>query len=391
MPAGKYRVVINGFTVTAETWDDALEWDGKRDEVFLATSIILKNRNGDTVYSDQPTSPPIGDTNNQPGRIQGGSASPLGGIRSGDAFPHASPWFRSIPLSVIRNWPPCTVWEGDLTSGDNVLFVTPTIWEWDPGQSMIQGWVDWHQQIDAQFGQKAKEIVSGVWPLTAPVFDAVSLGIQTAATMFVNGPVGSSGSRPIGFRSDPAAAGKYDFNPWVLTLTYELAEQLVMSQPAGLGPGVLAFRYDEAPYFRGDYTLYVQIEKVGGTQRPVPAAFPDGSLWREQSDPNVYLIEGGAKFWIPNPTWLARYAPRMWDDVTLVPDGSLNGVPVVPRDNTILREWSDSAVFIMLSGQRRWIRTIADLDRYTNGARWLMVRVVPDGGLAQIPQGSPAP
>jgi hypothetical protein len=34
--------------------------------------------------------------------------------------------------------------------------------------------------IDAQFGQKAKDIFAGRWPVTSWIFDAVSLGIQTA-------------------------------------------------------------------------------------------------------------------------------------------------------------------------------------------------------------------
>ncbi len=46
MSTGRYRVAINGFSVTAETWDDAFEWDGKRDEVFLSTSVIVKNQSG---------------------------------------------------------------------------------------------------------------------------------------------------------------------------------------------------------------------------------------------------------------------------------------------------------------------------------------------------------
>jgi hypothetical protein len=31
---GDFRVVINGFRVMAETYDDVLQYDGKRDEVF---------------------------------------------------------------------------------------------------------------------------------------------------------------------------------------------------------------------------------------------------------------------------------------------------------------------------------------------------------------------
>ena len=99
------------------------------------------------------------------------------------------------------------------------------------------------------------------------IFDAVSLGIQTAATLFnVGGPLGTSGSRPIGFKRDLSndPNGKaFSFNPWVLALNCDLAEILIAQQPNGFGNGVLAVLYDEDPYFRGNYSLYLQIERVG--------------------------------------------------------------------------------------------------------------------------------
>src|SRR4030095_15380561 len=126
----------------------------------------------------------------------------------------------SIPLSRERDYPPMSIWEGPLTKGEQVVFITPTIWEWDSGQSMWEGWVQWHQETDAKFGEKAKEVVTQVWPPAQWVFPAISLGIQTAATLFnVGGPLGRSGSRPIGFKQDLSMDpnGKtFSFNPWIL-------------------------------------------------------------------------------------------------------------------------------------------------------------------------------
>jgi hypothetical protein len=36
---GDFRVVINGFRVMAETYDDVLQLDGKRDEVFIMAGV----------------------------------------------------------------------------------------------------------------------------------------------------------------------------------------------------------------------------------------------------------------------------------------------------------------------------------------------------------------
>lgn len=111
MPSAEYRVTINGFRVMAETWDDAGEWDGKRDEIFLSTGVTVVNRSGAAVYKSQPTSPVLGDVNNQPGRVLAGSASPRGGLRTGDSYPTRTPWHRQS-LESGRDWPPCL---GELT------------------------------------------------------------------------------------------------------------------------------------------------------------------------------------------------------------------------------------------------------------------------------------
>ena len=42
--------------------------------------------------------------------------------------------------------------------------------------------------------------------------------------------------------SDPSGT-KFTFNPWVLVLSYEKAELLVNSEPAGRGKGVLSLRF----------------------------------------------------------------------------------------------------------------------------------------------------
>lgn len=133
MSVGRYRVSVNGFRVMAETWDDALQWDGKRDEVFISSQVAVVDKSGNQLFSNQPTSPVMGDTWGQNGRIQAGSGGDRGGLRTGDSFPSNTPWRRAVPLDEDRDWPPTVIWEGELVSGENVALITPTIWEWDPG------------------------------------------------------------------------------------------------------------------------------------------------------------------------------------------------------------------------------------------------------------------
>lgn len=109
---------------------------------------------------------------------------------------------------------------------------------------------------------------------------------------------------------------------------------------------------------------------------------PDGSVVRETSAAPVFVLFGGAKFWIPNPTVLERYGG--WGAVKVVPDGALAALPKVPRDGTVLREMSAAPVYVMVGGQKRWIPNPTILQKYGG---WAAVRVVPDGALAGFPQG----
>lgn len=109
---------------------------------------------------------------------------------------------------------------------------------------------------------------------------------------------------------------------------------------------------------------------------------PDGAVVRESSAAPVYVIFGGAKFWIPSPTVLNSYGG--WGVVRVVPDGALAPVPAVPRDGTVVREMSSAPVYVMRGGQKCWIPDPTVLQRYGG---WGAVRVVPDRGLVSIPQG----
>ena len=264
--SGRFRVTINGFKVLAETWDDILEWDGKRDEVLVSTSVTMLDKDGKELFQNQPTSPVMGDTRNLPGRVRAGSASTEGGLMTGDSFPTATPWYRSS-VDPNQDWPPMSVWEGDLVSGENVAVITPTIWEWDPGGNAFVGWIQWANSTTQKLGAKAKELLGASG---ASVVDAVSLGLGVAVTLLdVGGPVGVPGSRPIGMKPDPADANgtTFVFNPWTLALSYEKAELIANSEPSGRGKGILTIRYIEHPYFRGDYVLYVQVERVGAGRK----------------------------------------------------------------------------------------------------------------------------
>lgn len=49
--ASRYRAAINGFWCRNESWDDALNWDGKHDEVFLDVNTKVVDANGTVLQS----------------------------------------------------------------------------------------------------------------------------------------------------------------------------------------------------------------------------------------------------------------------------------------------------------------------------------------------------
>ncbi|BAM01376.1 MULTISPECIES: hypothetical protein [Caldilinea] len=276
---GRYRVSLNGFRCNNSTWDDALNRDGFGDEVFFQIEYRYVDGNGSPMGEPvRRVTRTIGAPGD--GRYAFGSARDIWGnlqlgIASGDEFPGPSPFERRNPFPNPEDVPPLLIWEGDLVSdweGDhtdywigrrvtheNIVFITSTIWERDPGEDAMTGWLRWLVAADEKFGDKAREIVSGVWPLTAPVFDAVSLGIQTGATL----PeiLGQAGTRPIGTMRD-ATVGELLFTPQVLDLTQARAEEM-LARNEGYGVGVRPFHYRDADIFRGDYVFWLQVERVG--------------------------------------------------------------------------------------------------------------------------------
>src|SRR5262249_40140438 len=142
-------------------------------------------------------------------------------------------------------------------------------------------------------------INSGGTPLPT---DAIKTNLETglpALYKLLNSILGQAGDRPIGMVSETGS--QMVFNPQSLVLNNKLAE-VVVTNDFGFGPGVIGIEYQDDDRLAGHYTLYLKVTKTGSS-----FVFNDGTLWREQSSAPVYVTFGGAKFWIPDPTWLARY------------------------------------------------------------------------------------
>jgi hypothetical protein len=108
----------------------------------------------------------------------------------------------------------------------------------------------------------------------------------------------------------------------------------------------------------------------------------DGALFRELRSDAVFLYAGGAPFHVPEPTSLESFGGE--GAVRTVPAKRLQTLARPPRESTLLRELSDSKVFLIEAGKRHWLSTRIERAKHGGAAS---VRVVPDGALTSIPQG----
>lgn len=278
--ADRYRVSVNGWRCTSETYDNMWQTDGKRDEVFVHTDVRCMDTQGTVLIRDEGDSRLMGDTWRLPNRIKAGNADTVwGGIQSGDSFPdNATPWDRS--RTGLRNdmVPPYKVWEGEVND-DTVVFIAPSLWEWDGGRGWAETFVDWIVDTDTAYGAKAKDVFGGLFPVAAPVFDAVSLVIQTVGTLTGQwGLLGADQTRPIGLEAHPDDPKSFRYQYRALTLTPALA-QLASEYEGSKGRGVLTIPFVDDPKLLGRYELYVQVEKLVGTGPSVVPYVPTQAGW----------------------------------------------------------------------------------------------------------------
>ena len=251
--AGRFRVTLTGFTVNQQSSDNILESDGKGDEVYfiidsarydgytdrggrpsvfapLSLDTTLRP-NGNLTERQSLQSVILGDVNfqNNPPRIRAGSASQVGGLRTGDRYPTNEPWNVSGALRTDRL--PMLLWEGELTTERDLVVLIPTIWEWDGGNTEMR----------------------------AAYTDSVNSYLTTSSKTFWDHIRGQdlfgAGDRPIGLLQNA--------NGWVprgLFLTFPTAQRAATTSPSGYGTGVVELRYGHSP--KEDYSIYLKIERL---------------------------------------------------------------------------------------------------------------------------------
>jgi len=136
-PLPRYRLVALGFKAVQQSKDIDDANDGHGDEVYFAAVVNRTQLTGDTLPATKAANLSIAMTRSHGdeavrvpyGRIKAGTASPTGGIKTGDVIPASLDL--AAPTGALQTLTfPLLLWEGSLKDSDAVV-VHPTLWEDD--------------------------------------------------------------------------------------------------------------------------------------------------------------------------------------------------------------------------------------------------------------------
>ncbi|MYV97399.1 VCBS repeat-containing protein [Streptomyces sp. SID3343] len=113
--------------------------------------------------------------------------------------------------------------------------------------------------------------------------------------------------------------------------------------------------------------------------------FTDGTLVKGAGRAEVFVVNGGAGFHIPDEDTFFRLG-YTFDRVLTVPAATVDALPHIPRDGTLLREEHEANVYLVRGGIRA---AFTSEDQFFGlGYRWASIGIVPDHSLDPIPRGA---
>ena len=276
--SGTYLVSITGLICGQPTKDSpapGIDPDGKGDEVYAAAYVRRFNRKSfEMLEMTVRQTIPYGDvTNYGTSRLQGGTQTATGGMRSGDWLPG--------PGSVARTFPaqesafPFRVWQGQLTDEADALLISPMVWEHDGGTSIFQQWVQSQSVLNNTILMNTS-VQARAASRTFGTLEVGAIDPQTPdlLSLIINGRQDG----PVGVRQ---VGNSYTIPNITVVLTREMIEQTLSSQWALVmpsvvpgqmltipKPGILVVNFSDvmapnAPS-KSSYTLILQVERVGG-------------------------------------------------------------------------------------------------------------------------------
>lgn len=257
--SARFRLTATGFRVVHQSYDNIFQADGRDDEVYVRSDVFGFDRTGALHASAVPTrtltmgqGQPIRAGSGQPGLLD--ADRDVAGLVTGDTYPTATPWLARSG-GPRPNDLPMTIWEGEITEGENGVVIVPSIWEWDGPDESVEEQHWGGELLSAVVGETGTVIGRiGNWPApTPPVLeDIYSLRIRDRGTR----PIGSSRPENVRMAAD------------AVLLTYASARAFAggtfteAGATAPLPQGVLPFDLVDGHDMRGHYRLFLHLEQL---------------------------------------------------------------------------------------------------------------------------------
>lgn len=128
LPTGHYRITAETVHVHKDEGDNPGPWgDGRACELYVTSFAQVIDRTTGQELAKGPLfrSPVHGEAGGNPPYVRAGSWGANGGIQTGDVVPLRK------PAASGSGHVACSIWEGELRAGIDVLLLRPVLWEYD--------------------------------------------------------------------------------------------------------------------------------------------------------------------------------------------------------------------------------------------------------------------
>jgi hypothetical protein len=265
---GRYRLLLTGLEVVRQADDDILGLDGRGNEV-MATAVTLTSVPGqrEPIVGFARTKL-LGDVRGFPDRIQAGTASPQGGLRTGDVVPQNAR-LPQLRVAATQDRFPLLLWEGELAETGPRVAVVPILFEWSAAAQYA--WSSWANtwavgSRPLEFLAYAAYRVQAFHPTDPVRIQDFAEVLESADRHLVRRRFSAQPNeeRPIGLKR-PAWVSEGEYPPRGFLLTFAAVER-------SLGPqAALMLSIPWADDISGHYVGHFQLERLS----PPPPQMPE--------------------------------------------------------------------------------------------------------------------
>jgi hypothetical protein len=140
---------------------------------------------------------------------------------------------------------------------------------------------------------------------------------------------------------------------------------------------------ERVPITEEQEAAQLPIEPIDPPDEPdePPPNLADGALLRDQDKQEIWVMCGGARFWVPSSQEFTAMGYNS-AQVQVVPPGTVARIPRVPRDGTLFKDRTPLEVYAVFGGRKYWVPTQDAL--FCMGRNWGQVRTIPNGSAATL-------